>query len=534
LPRQTLKLLRTVENVFSQFARRKTLSIMVLFFAVIGVRLAILPLLPVPAPGIHDEYGYLLLGDTLAHGRLTNPPHPMWISFESFHVIWLPTYCSKFFPGQGLFLALGQWLGQPWFGVLLSVAAMCAAVLWMLQAWLPARWALLGGVLVALKFGIASYWMNSYWGGAAAAIGGALVLGAMQRIVRRGRTRDGLLFGFGLAILANMRPYEGFLFCLPVACWFLWWLAGKTKSRVPARERLVRAFLPVAAVLALTLAFMAYYNWRLTGNALLLPHTLHDQTYRSLSDFVWQHPRPLLQYHNRQFEDFFSGWEHLYYDYSWRSFARASLEKVRRGLPAYLWSGCVLLCPALPFALLDRKMRLPLIIFFVVAGGFLLVIGSLPHYIAPLTCVIFLMLVQAIRRLRTMRPLGRPLGLALSWAVVFLLPLEAGYFALRHEYDPAEWTRKGEPRRVEIAEKLSRTPGKHLIMVRYTAKHNPHAEWVFNGAEIDTAKILWARELDASQNARLLAYFKDRQIWLVEPDIHDLELVPYQPPPAQK
>src|SRR5712691_12078931 len=268
LPRLTSKVFRIVESVLAQIAARKTLAIVALFFLVVGVRVALLPRLPVPVPGIHDEYSYLLLGDTLAHGRLANPTHPMWMSFESFHINWFPTYSSKYPPAQGAVLALGQLLGHPWIGVLLSAAAMCAAILWMLQAWLPARWAFLGGALVALKFGIASYWINSYWGGAVAATGEALVLGAMPRIVRRARTRDALLLGLGIAILANSRPYEGLLFCLPVAAWFLWWLLGRAKSRVAARIRVVKVLAPLAVVLALTLGFIGYYNWRLSGNAL--------------------------------------------------------------------------------------------------------------------------------------------------------------------------------------------------------------------------------------------------------------------------
>jgi hypothetical protein len=74
-------------------------------------------------------------------------------------------------------------------------------------------------------------------------------------------------------------------------------------------------------------------------------------------------------------------------------------------------------------------------------------------------------------------------------------------------------------------------------MVRYEKNHNFHDEWVYNGAEIDSATVLWARELDPVQNAKLFAYFKDRQIWLVDPDIDNMELIPYQAlrtPPARR
>src|SRR5947208_7461265 len=351
---------QAIVGPFSRLAARKTLVIGVLFFSIIGVRLAVLPLLPGPVPGIHDEFSYLLLGDTLAHGRLTNPTHPMWVSFESFHINWLPTYCSKYPPGQGAVLALGELLGRPWIGVILSVGAMCAAILWMLQAWLPARWALLGGVLVALKFGIASYWMNSYWGGALAATGGALVLGTMPRIIRYARFRDTLLLGLGLAILANTRPYEGFLFSIPVAVWLLGWLARKTKPARSPQSRAVRVVAPLSALLLLTIAFMGYYNWRLSGNAFLFPHVLNSRTYSTVGLFLWDHPKPPMEYHNQQFEDFYNGWEREDYQNTWPDVWRVTTEKWTRSGSTYFWWGALLLLPGLPFVFRERKIRVPL------------------------------------------------------------------------------------------------------------------------------------------------------------------------------
>lgn len=533
-PRAAERIFHSVESAQCRFAEKKTLTIVVLFFGVLVLRVAALRQLPVPVPGQHDEYSYLLLGDTLAHGRLANPTHPVWTSFESFHINWFPTYSSKYPPGQGVVLAIGELLGLPWIGVVLSVGAMCAAILWMLQAWLPARWALLGGALAALKFGIASYWINSYWGGAVAATGGALVLGAMPRIVRHGRMRDALLLGLGLAILANTRPYEGFLLSLPVAGWFVWWLTGKTKSSAVLGTCVTQVLLPVIAVLILNAAFMGYYNWRLTGNALLFPHVLNTRTYRTTGLFLWDRPKPPMQYRNEQFEDFYNGWEREEYGNTWQDVWKVTEVKLARSGSTYFWWGALLLLPGLPFAFRDHKMRLTICILVLSTAGFLALIWSFPHYAAPVTCVIFLLLVQAIRHLRTMRCVRRPIGIALSWAVFGLLATDVVSAVSKHQCDPLEWACQGDPSRAAIAEKLSKMPGKHLVVVRYEEDHNIHDEWVYNGAEIDSAKVLWARELDTEQNEKLFEYFKDRRVWLVEPDKDNTELVPYRPPPRSK
>ncbi len=115
-----------------------------------------------PVPRIHDEFSYALTGETLAHGHVANPSPPLAEFFDTFHELVHPVYASKYFPVQGIFLAIGDKLtGHPAVGVWLSSALACAALVWMLQAWIAPGWALLGGFVVAVSCsGWFELWFN--------------------------------------------------------------------------------------------------------------------------------------------------------------------------------------------------------------------------------------------------------------------------------------------------------------------------------------------------------------------------------------
>ena len=538
-PGTTIRLSRLVWRGLLPLARRPVLCAWLLFLAVIVVRVALLPRFPVPVPGIHDEFSYLLMGDTFAHGRLSNPSHPMWVSFEAFHVNWFPRYASMYPPGQGAVLALGQILGDPWIGVLLSSAAMCAVTYWMLLAWLPRRWALVGGVVVWLKFAIAHYWINSYWGGAVAATGGALLLGALGRFRRKARVRDALLLGLGLAVLANSRPLEGLLFSLPAGLYLLRWLLRfpGSEARTPSRWKTV--LLPVSAVLLLTALAIAGYNHNLTGSAFLFPESLNIRTYHTAPMFVFQASKPPRHYLNQQFEDFYNGWERQEYDHTLEGLKCVTWLKTVRLFAAYCWWGMLLAIPGLCFAARDRLLRLPAAMLILVALGTYLVVWSNAHYAAPATSIVILLFLESLRHLRLMRwksrrraetPKRWNWGAALARTSLILLLADTALAIITKQCDTFLWTCQGDVSRLVIQRKLEGLPGRHLVMVRYDEDHNIHDDWVYNGAEIDSAKVIWAREIDEEQDAKLFHYFHDRKVWLVTPDSDNTYLAPYTPP----
>lgn len=531
-PRLGDGLFRHCEKAFGRLAQRKQLAIVIAGLTPILLRSALLPVLPIPAPTIHDEFSYLLAADTFAHGRLTNPPHPMWLSFETFHVNMLPTYASKYPPAQGMFLALGQLLGHPWLGVLLSVGAMCAAICWMLQAWLPPGWAFLGSLLAAIRFGSFSYWMNSYWGGAVAGIGGALALGALPLIRRTQRARYAVILGIGVAILANSRPFEGLIFSIPIFIWLTLWLFRK--GEIPLQTKIRHAVLPLAVVLALAGGWIGYYNWRVTGNPLLFPYVLYQRTYETQPLFLWQSAQPMHAYNNPQFTLFYNTWARSQYHRSWADIKRVTNSKFDSFWATFLGPVCVL--PAFMFLWIfwDRRSRFFIIIFALSWLGLLSVVWWMGHYAAPITGLTFGLVVQSMRHLRQLRFESRPVGLAWLRVSVLMLFVTFGASLVRQIQHPYSWIfgfGSGNLQRASILKNLQIQPGKQLVMVRYRSGHHyVHDEWVYNDADIDAAKVVWARELNNEQDEKLISYFKDRHLWLVEPDNTPIELKPYSAP----
>jgi hypothetical protein len=516
-------------SAINRVARRPTLSVVLvgLFSLVLSVAYSLL--VRWPEPMVHDEFSYLLAADTFAHGKLSNPAHPLWIHFESMHLIQQPTYASKYPPAQGLTLAAGQlFTGHPIAGAWLGTALACAAVCWLLMAWMKPRWALLGGI-VALLHPTVFAWSQTYWGGSVAMLGGALLLGAARRIASDATARDGLLMGLGLALLANSRPYEGMILSVLVLAALSFSLL---RANRPARSNaLKRAVPPCLAILVLSAGAMALYNFRVTGSVYRMPYMIHEAAYGLAPPFLWQDPKPTPDYNHPVIRSFYEAYA-LPYSVQRKSgllkivFFKLISVLIDRSAGEILW--IVIFLGALPWLFAFRQMR-PAVL-----GCVAFALALLPetwlqmHYTAPAMPLALLLEMQAARHLRIWRWRGKLAGRALLrlCAVLCVLAWVSCAFWLARLDHSNRW-RSQISNRPRILEMLKRQLGDHLVVVRYAPDHRFDAEWVYNEADIDHSRVVWAREMDAARNRQLLDYFKTRKAWLLEPDKPEPELTPY-------
>ena len=496
----------------------------------LAARLVLLPWFPFPPPQIHDEFSYLLQGDTFAHGRVSNPTPPYWQHFETEYVLFSPTYASQYQPAQGLVLAAGQVFAQhPWWGVWLSMGVMFGAICWALTFVMPKAWALAASIGAALQFGIFGIWMNSYFGGAVAATAGALVMGSVARMKDAGKQQSSAaICGLGVILLFASRPLEALLWS-GVALGF-----AEFRFRRKARETPVifyaRALPSFLAVFLIGAVALAWYNWRVTGNWLTPPYFEYQQIYGTPQPYWWGKPLHITTFTYPEIRDNYLNQLHLYNDrYSLRGILESETKRLRD-----FWSFFIgpFFTPALIFlgyVFRDRRMRpwlwasVPFVLDKATYHAWF------PAQNAPATVLIVLVVAQCWRHLyaagRQRRigaiicnhlAAGCALAIALGGigrAVEPILPR-----TLRHLPPLWESLYPARTLREDVTAILQKTPGKHLVFVKYSADHCSCDEWVFNGADIRNQRIVYARPYTPESDAALARYLNDHDVWVIEPD----------------
>jgi len=521
-------------SALMQWAARNRKAMVLFFFLLpIVMRLSLLPLLPPPVAVETDDFSYLLGADTLMHLRLTNPPPPHPEFFEAEHINVLPTYESMYPPGQAAFLALGKLLFRnAWAGVLISVGAMCAALYWAMVVLVPVQWAIFATALCALHFGIASEFTNSYMGGAVAAFAAALLVGSLRRAERLPRLWMYLLAALALLLLANSRPYEGFLFAIIPCCVFLvhyWRHRHEWKHQLPALSAAVLVLLAGAI-------WMGYYNFRGTGHALEMPYQANWKQYHITRLFLWQPRQEVPQFNHAQMRNNAIRWEYLRYLELLRpgGFYRQELEKIQMSYAYYLQGWGILAVLSLLAMLRSPKLRTYAGVLLLMAlGAMALSWPVFPRYDSPALVLFMVVLVHGLRRvgLARLRMTGRtvelgralrPLAATFISGVVLLNVATAALSAPAGIASAGRATIAGDAapdvqsitRRYAIERQLEQMPGRHVVLVYYPPDSTLEAEWAYNSANIDAQKVIWALDMGAHDSV-LMQQYPDREFWTV-------------------
>jgi hypothetical protein len=532
-----------------------------------------------PVPQVFDEFGYLLTSNTFANGRLatTSPSLPEF--FESFAIIVDPVYAGKVFPGQGVFLAIGERLtGHPVAGVWLTSALFCAAICWMLQAWSGRLTGLLGGFLMIVQFGALSHWSQTYWGGAVSALGGALVFGAARRLWNGFSMAPAVVLGTGVVILASSRPAEGMVTLLPISGVVAYHLSRGERERVLALLR--KTLAPAGFVVATGIAALLFYNQAVTGSAWKSPYMLHEAQYqrtplltvlplrekRSYSSFwlryyyevfemrMFQAQRTPYSWLLMAAEKIVEWW--LFYcglltvPLVWLALRRRSptfhiqllfvcalgLAMLGRMNPDYVQLAIVFLCGAgwvlLSTAMTDIWHRIALGSCGLCLAFLLLTKWGLPHYFAPAASLLMLLQVEGLRQLWH-SPTASVLRRGVVACVIGACVCSLGSNVLGRVYSWRWRSLEGSvaksvlagdnwaTRRAALHRWFETQDPPQLVFVRYSPSHSVNQEWVYNHADLLKSHVIWARDLGREHNEQLIRTLPNRVVWLLEADTAD-------------
>ena len=538
-------------------------------------------------PGVHDEFSYLLGASTFAQGRLSNPTPALPEFFEAPHVLVEPTYNSKYPPAQAVMLAIGYRIfGDPIWGVWLSCGLFAACLCWMLQSWTSTRWAIAITLLTSVTLGTSSYWAQSYWGGMVAATGGALLLGGLRQTIHHARIHVSVLMAVGIVILANSRPYEGLLICLPAGLLLARWMLRSSQVPLPAKLNLV--VVPACIVFVAGGLCMGIYNRAVTGSFTKTPYDIHVRQYWQRGVFVFERvhqpertpPDRVAMFYREHETPPESGaaltstltqnlssrlfglagtpfgvaylspdpgyqglllWLALLVSV-WRSLsigATAAAVLFAVGLECLAWKFVpfyprvlilsLVTCWAAAFYLSAR--RNPSARFIVGAIGLLALGQSLtlwwwPHYAAPALPLLLAVVAFTLQKMARRSPAFATRRVVAVTACLFIVHVSMlGLVASAHaNRDDGAGSTRGL-RRAEIKNRIEREAGKHVVFVRYASDYTVHDEWVYNLADLNASRVIFAHDL-GSKNPELIALYPDRTAWLVTVTTDRIHLAP--------
>jgi hypothetical protein len=260
-------------------------------------------------------------------------------------------------------------------------------------------------------------------------------------------------------------------------------------------------------------------------------------TYATAPLFLFGTPGNEPHYNHVVMRNFYR-WEEDVYDRT-RSLRGALFRTVGKvGTIWLFYLGPALTLPLLmlPAVLRDRRLRPLLVAGGVGSIGLILPAWLNAHYAAPMAGLGYAVMLQGLRRLRAWRTRRGDIGLSLARAIpvlcVLMVVIRLGALPLNWQLDTGwrkSWfnANSGMMDRAALLHHLETSAGDHLVIVRYKPDHDIHSEWVYNAADIDHSKVVWAREMDTHKNEKLIEYFNRRHIWLLEADEKPPRLSPY-------
>jgi hypothetical protein len=508
-------LFASFENLVRRSADRPYLSAALIGGAAACARLALSPLLGIPQPIVPDEMSLLLQAKTYFGGRLANHVN-LLPDFESVYVLLSPTYASMYPVLRSFPLLIGYCLGiGEWGGVLLSVIALIVAVYWMVREWINGGYAIIAALIVIIRYGLFSFWANSYFGAAFTALGGVLLLGGFKALRSHPNLFNGAVVGLGVVILMTTRPYEGMFYAVPfgaaLVVHFIRSTSLERRSQVPAG---LAAAILVAAGFGLTLA----QNQAVTGDWKASPYLLYRQTVGQVPPFLVERPDPGVERQARYaVTRIRNDFDVPYYNRreTWAGILSAETFRLQNYWGFYV--GFALLIPFLVGIYALRGEPTVLLASASLAVGLSLETSELDQYASPGFGLVILAIMAGFQSLRRWRPWGYPYGLSLSrilpsaLVIGSAIPLYSTFtgwpvftYLNSHSGTPCCWLR---PRSLHmtVEDEIDRYGGRNLIIVDSGQQAAVTGELVvFNDPNVDDEKTIWREAASKPRLSRRL------------------------------